>query len=55
MNSTDFGLNFGAGYNVAENINLGLRYSLGLSNIAKDSGDSKIQNSNIAFAIAYMF
>ena len=53
--SIDFGLNFGAGYDVAENINIGLRYSLGLSNIAKDSGDDKISNSNIALAIGYKF
>lgn len=53
--SIDFGLNFGAGYDVAENINIGLRYSLGLSNIAKDSGDEKLSNSNIALAIGYKF
>ena len=53
--SIDFGLNFGAGYDVSENINLGVRYSLGLSNIAKDSGDSKVNNSNIAVAVGYKF
>lgn len=55
FNSTDFGLNLGAGYDVAENINIGLRYSLGLSNIAKDSGDQKVGNSNIALALGYKF
>ncbi len=54
LNSTDFGLNFGAGYDVTENINLGLRYSLGLSNINKE-GDDSVKNSNIAFAVAYKF
>lgn len=54
-NSTDFGFNAGVGYNVTENINLGLRYTAGLSNIAKDSGDYKVGNSNIAFAVAYKF
>jgi opacity protein-like surface antigen len=53
--SIDFGLNFGAGYDVSENINLGVRYSLGLSNIAKDSGDFKANNSNIAIAVGYKF
>ena len=53
--SIDFGLNFGAGYDVAKNINLGVRYSLGLSNIAKDSGDTKINNTNIALAVGYRF
>jgi long-subunit fatty acid transport protein len=55
FNSTDFGFNLGAGYNVSDNINLGLRYTVGLSNIAKDSGDDKIGNSNIAIAVAYKF
>jgi opacity protein-like surface antigen len=54
-NSTDFGLNFGAGYDFTENISAGLRYTLGLSNIAKDSGDESIQNSNFALALAYKF
>lgn len=55
FNSLDFGINFGAGFDVTENINLGLRYTAGLSNIAKDSGDMKAANSNIAFAVGYRF
>lgn len=54
-NSTDFGINVGAGYDVTENINLGLRYTVGVSNIWADSGDFKAGNSNIAFAIGYKF
>jgi opacity protein-like surface antigen len=54
-NSTDFGINIGAGYDVTENINVGLRYTIGVSNIAKDSGDYKEGNSNIAFALGYKF
>ncbi|NHN25216.1 PorT family protein [Flavobacterium jejuense] len=55
-NSTDFGMNVGAGYDVTENINLGLRYTFGLSNIAKDAPSGyKVGNSNIAFAVAYKF
>ncbi len=53
--STDFGFNLGAGYDVAANINIGLRYSLGLSNIWKDSGDFKINSNTIAFAVGYKF
>ena len=53
--STDFGINVGAGYDVTENINLGLRYTIGVSNILKDSGDFKAGNSNIAFAVGYKF
>ncbi len=55
LESIDFGLNFGAGYDVAENINIGVRYSLGLSNIIKDSDDYKVNNSNIAIAVGYKF
>lgn len=54
-NSTDFGVNFGAGFDVTENINLGLRYTLGLGNIVKDSDDYKVGNSNIAFTFGYKF
>lgn len=53
--STDFGINVGAGYDVTENINLGLRYTIGVSNILADSGDVKAGNSNIAFAVGYKF
>ncbi len=54
-NSTDFAFNLGAGYDVTENINLGVRYSIGLSNILKDSEDFKQNNSNIAIAVGYKF
>ncbi|WP_130736698.1 porin family protein [Flavobacterium sp. J27] len=54
VNSTDFGLNVGAGYDVTENINLGLRYGFGLSDVNKE-GDDSIKNSNFAFAVAYKF
>lgn len=54
-NSTDFGLNLGAGYDVSKNIAIGVRYSAGLSNIVKDSGDDKVRNSNIAISLGYKF
>ncbi|MBN8642544.1 MAG: PorT family protein [Flavobacteriales bacterium] len=55
-NSTDFGINVGAGYDVTENINLGLRYTIGVSNIVKDAPDGiSVGNSNIAFAVGYKF
>lgn len=53
--STDFGFNLGAGFDLTENLGLGLRYSLGLANIAKDNGDEKVNNSNIALALSYKF
>ena len=55
LNSTDFGLNLGFGYDFTENIGVGLRYTAGLSNILKDSGDLKANNSNIALTVGYKF
>ena len=55
FNSTDFAFNLGAGYDVAENINLGIRYSIGLSNVLKNSGPYSVSNSNFAFAVGYKF
>ena len=55
FNSTDFGFNLGAGYDFTENISVGVRYTLGLSNIAKDNGNDKIRNNNFALALAYKF
>lgn len=54
-NTTDFGLNLGAGFDVTEDITLGLRYTLGLSNIGKDSGSSKATNTNIGLSFGYKF
>jgi opacity protein-like surface antigen len=55
VNSTDFGLNFGAGYDFTKNLSAGVRYTAGLSNIAKDSGSDKVHNSNFAIALGYKF
>ena len=54
LNSTDFGLGLGLGYNFTENVGAGLRYTAGLSDIYKDS-DGKVNNSNIAISVAYTF
>jgi hypothetical protein len=53
----DFGLNFGAGYDVAENINVGLRYSLGLTQLEKEvaTGQSASKNTNIQLSLGYSF
>jgi len=55
--SIDFGLNFGLGYNFTENLSVGARYNLGLSNIADvdDSDDFKINNSVIQVSVGYRF
>ncbi|MBE8728011.1 porin family protein [Flavobacterium hungaricum] len=55
--SVDFGLNFGAGYDISKNISAGVRYNLGLSNIAKteEGNDFKLHNSGFSLSVAYKF
>ncbi|MCC9071538.1 PorT family protein [Flavobacterium sp. F-65] len=55
--SIDFGVNFGAGYDFTENLSVGARYNLGLSNIAKnEEGDnSKLKNSVFSLSVGYKF
>lgn len=55
--STDFGLNFGAGYDFTNHLFANVRYNLGLANIAEtvNGDDSKIKNSNFMLSIGYKF
>jgi long-subunit fatty acid transport protein len=55
--SIDFGVNFGAGYDFTENLSVGVRYNLGLSNIAKnEEGDNtKIKSSVFSLSVGYKF
>jgi len=55
--SVDFGVNVGAGYDFTEKLSAGLRYNLGLSNIAKTEpgDDSKIKNSVFSVSLGYKF
>ena len=56
--SVDFGLNFGAGYDFTENISAGVRYNLGMSNIAKTEegqDDFKVHNNAFSLSVAYKF
>ena len=57
VNTTDFSLGFGAGYDVTENINIGLRYNVGLTKINKNSnpGFNDIKNSVFQIGAAYKF
>ena len=55
MESIDFGMNVGASYDFSEKLFAQARYNIGLSNIAKDSGDEKIQNSVISVSLGYRF
>ena len=57
----DTGFNFGAGYNFTENVSVGLRYTVGLANIADYEVDNTEQyldspkNSVLALTLAYKF
>ncbi|KOP37427.1 PorT family protein [Flavobacterium sp. WLB] len=55
--SIDFGLNLGAGYDFTENFSAGVRYNLGLANIAKteEGDDSKVHNGVFSLSVGYKF
>ena len=62
--SSDFGLNLGLGYNFTEDFSIGLRYTIGLSDIADvpddyddypDFYNASFKNSNFALSLAYKF
>lgn len=60
LKSIDFGLNFGASFDITKNILIGARYNLGLLNINEDLEDDeneniKIQNSVFSFSVGYRF
>ncbi|MEN2414852.1 porin family protein [Flavobacterium mesophilum] len=55
--SVDFGLNFGAGYDFTEHFFAGVRYNVGLSNIADvpDEADFKTTNGVFSVSVGYKF
>ena len=53
-NTVDFGLNFGAGYEINENLEIGARYGLGFTNVLKDTV-TKIDNKNSVIQIGVAF
>lgn len=61
FNSTDFGINFGAGYDFTQKLSAGIRYNLGVSGIFSDEfkdaldNDVKVQNSVFSLSLAYKF
>lgn len=52
VETVDFGLNIGAGYELPMGLNFGVRYGLGLTEIVKDSD---LKNSVISLGIGYTF
>lgn len=55
FNRIDFGVNFGAGYDLTENFSVGLRYNLGLTNVIKKEYGYETKNSVFALNVAYKF
>ena len=57
MKDFDFGLNFGAGYQLENGLNFSARYNLGLSNIndQEESDDFKIHNGVIQVSVGFFF
>ena len=53
LKSTDFAFNIGAGYKVSSVLNLGLRYSMGLTDVEDDSNGFK--HSVFLLSIGYNF
>ncbi|MBF4518860.1 PorT family protein [Flavobacterium sp. ANB] len=53
--SIDFGVDFGAGYDLTEKFSVGLRYNLGLTNLHKDIDYYKIKNSVFSLSAGYKF
>ena len=54
ISTIDFGLNFGAGYQLDAGLFFDARYNLGLSNI-NDEGDAEIQNGVFQISVGYKF
>jgi hypothetical protein len=58
MNGIDFGLDFGAGYQLENGLGFDLRYNLGLSNILNEDDwgdDAEGKNSVFQIAVSYAF
>jgi outer membrane scaffolding protein for murein synthesis (MipA/OmpV family) len=57
LKTLDFGLNFGAGYDINENIMIDVRYNLGLSQLDKEvaDGEKVAKNSVIQIGVGYKF
>jgi len=54
VETVDFAMNFGAGYEFTQNVFVQARYSLGLTNIAKDS-DADVKNGVLQVSVGYKF
>ncbi|MCL9806142.1 PorT family protein [Flavobacterium amniphilum] len=55
LKSTDFGVNFGLGYNFTDNISGNLRYNLGLSEVPDSADVSDVKNGVFSLSLGYSF
>lgn len=55
LESIDFGLGFGGGYFFTDNLFLGARYNLGLTNIDAETDEITVKNSVINVSLGYRF
>ena len=55
METVDFGANLGFSYDFTENLFVGARYNIGLTNIVKDSPDESVKNSVFSISAGYKF
>lgn len=53
--STNFSWGIGLGYRLPNGVGIGARYNLGLSNILKESGDTKLKSNVIQLGLSYTF
>lgn len=54
VNTIDFGVGLGLGYELETGLNFGARYNYGLSNLNKE-GDAKNNNSVFQLSVGYFF
>ena len=60
MKDFDFGVNFGLGYNVTDNINVGARYYMGLTKIGDNKNNNNVEvgdvkNHSFSVGVGYSF
>lgn len=55
METVDFGMNIGVGYQLENGLLFNARYGYGLSNFVKESGDEWYKNNVFQFSVGYKF
>ena len=55
MNTFDFGIGLGAGYNFTPNWSMNARYTAGITDMAKNNNDSAVKNNVFQLGLGYTF